>query len=233
MLLRPRPVGASRWAFPDLLANPDLGELVGWGADLEPETLIAAYRGGTFPWPHGRRLPWFSPEVRAVLRTGSAHRSRSLRQLMARCGWSTTVDSAFAEVMAGCAQRREGTWITSAMQAAYGRLHELGWAHSFEVWGDDQLIGGLYGLSIGATFCAESMFHTTSGASKVAVFDVLERWTRAGGLTIDGQLPTTHLSSLGFVAITREQFLHDLRAHADQHIAMSTARLPVSRLARS
>ena len=117
------------------------------------------------------------------------------------------------------------------MQRAYAALHELGWAHSVEVWDNNALIGGLYGVTIGRTFCAESMFHLQDNASKVAVIDVAARWTDAGGLAIDGQLETPHLASLGFQTISRREFLAHLAAHRDSHVPMRTQRMPAQRLA--
>lgn len=229
----PVPVGPSRWRLPDPREADEDG-LVGFGADLEPETLVDAYRRGIFPWPHGRMaLPWFSPDPRAVLRPESVHVSRSLRQTMRRSGWTTTVDAAFDEVVAACADRprSEGTWIDRRMRSAYGRLHRLGWAHSLEVWSGDRLVGGLYGVRVGACFTGESMFSRRSDASKVALVDLGRRWGGAGGVMIDVQLPTEHLTSMGAVEVRRADFLAELAQVRDRTVSMLTDRLPVSRLA--
>jgi len=229
----PADVGPSRWRLPDpAAADPD--GLVGLGADLEPETLVDAYRRGVFPWPHGRMaLPWFSPDPRAVLRPDRVHVSRSLRQTLRRSGWATTVDAAFDRVVSACARRprSEGTWIDRRMRSAYARLHRLGWAHSVEVWNGDSLVGGLYGVRVGACFTGESMFSRLSDGSKVALVDLCRRWDDAGGTMIDVQLPTGHLASMGAVAVPRSAYLAELAAIRDQVVGVTTDRLAVSRLA--
>lgn len=227
----PRPVPASVWSFPD----PDelgSGELLGFGADLAPATLVDAYQRGIFPWPHlDTPLPWFSPDPRGVLTAGALHTSRSLERRLRRCGWTTTVDTDFPGVITGCADRtEEGTWITPAMQAAYRRLHELGWAHSVEVWEGERLVGGIYGVQVGAVFTGESMFHRKTDASKVALVDLLDRFTLAGGAVLDVQLVTPHLASLGAVEISRTAFLAHLRHLRPRPVRMTVARRPVTAL---
>jgi leucyl/phenylalanyl-tRNA--protein transferase len=207
---------------------------VGVGGDLAVETLVDAYRRGIFPWPHpGLPLPWFSPDPRAVLHPEEVRVSRSLRQRLRRSGWSTTVDAAFDAVVAACAERpwREGTWINRHMRQAYGRLHRMGWSHSVEVWEDDVLVGGLYGVRVGACFTGESMFHRATDASKVALVDLCRRWAEAGGVMIDVQLPTEHLASMGAVQLDRTSFLASLAVARDRVVCMVTDRLSVSRLA--
>jgi leucyl/phenylalanyl-tRNA--protein transferase len=228
----PAPVGPSRWALPDP-AVADAEGLVGFGGDLAVETLVDAYRRGIFPWPHtGVPLPWFSPDPRAVLQPGAVRISKSLRQRLRRSGWVTTVDAAFDDVVSRCAHRprREGTWISRSMRQAYGRLHRLGWAHSVEVWDGDRLVGGLYGVRVGACFTGESMFHAATDASKVALVDLCRRWSDAGGRIVDVQLPTEHLASLGAEEVPRREFLTLLAEARDQTVFMTTDRLPVSRL---
>jgi leucyl/phenylalanyl-tRNA--protein transferase len=228
----PRPVGPSSWAIPDPVdGEPDL---IGFGADLAPETLADAYRRGVFPWPHRRvALPWFSPDPRALIPAGGAHVSRSLRRRVRRSGWETTVDAAFAEVVAACADRprREGTWITREMAVAYERLHDLRWAHSLEVWEGDELVGGIYGVRIGACLTGESMFHRRTDASKAALVDLVTRWTEAGGTFVDVQLPTEHLFAMGAVEVPRSRFLFLLAEARDRVVSIRLDRLPVSRLA--
>jgi len=206
-----------------------------FGADLAEGTLVDAYRRGIFPWPHQRsRLPWFSPDPRGVLDVDAgADVSKSLRQRLRRCGWTTTVDAAFDEVVAACAHRPagEGTWITPGMRAAYGRLHRLGWAHSLEVWDRDRLVGGLYGVRVGGCFTGESMFHREPDASKVAFVDLVDRWRDAGGSVIDVQMSTDHLATLGVVELARPQFLDWLARVRDDPVRVARDRLPVSRLA--
>jgi leucyl/phenylalanyl-tRNA--protein transferase len=232
----PTPVGPSQWFLPDpgeLPPGDDDSGFVGMGADLAVETLVDAYRRGIFPWPHtGMPLPWFSPDPRAVLRPNRVHVARSLRQRLRRSGWTTTVDAAFDTVIARCAARpwREGTWITRHMRQAYGRMHALGWAHSVEVWEGDELVGGLYGVRVGACFTGESMFHRRADASKAAFVDLCGRWAEAGGVVIDVQLPTDHLRSLGAEEMAREDFLSLLKGARDRVVCMVTDPLPVSRL---
>jgi leucyl/phenylalanyl-tRNA---protein transferase len=199
----------SRWEFPaPATATPD--GLLAIGADLEPGTILAAYRRGVFPMPlDGVDEPaWFSPDPRGVLAPGAVHVSRSLRRSLRR--FRVTADRAFDAVTAGCADpRRPGGWITPAMCAAYARLHELGWAHSFEVWdADGSLAGGLYGVELGGLFAAESKFHIRTDASKVAVV-ALAAWLRAAGgpRMIDVQWATPHLARLGAREMPRRDYL--------------------------
>ena len=136
--------------------------------------------------------------------------SKSLRQRLRRCGWTTTVDAAFDEVVAACADRparRGHVDQPPTMRLAYGRLHRLGWAHSLEVWDGDRLVGGLYGVRVGGCFTGESMFHREPDASKVAFVDLVDRWRDAGGSMVDVQIPTDHLASLGVVGMARAEFL--------------------------
>ena len=231
----PQSVGRSVWRISDpSTADPEAGGVVGFGADLKPSTVVDAYRRGIFPWPHpGVALPWFSPDPRAILPLDGLRVSRSLRQRLRRSGWSTTVDAGFEDVVAACAARPggEGTWIGRDMQQAYGRLWHLGWAHSLEVWDGDELVGGLYGVAIGGCFTGESMFHRSTDASKVALADLVARWSEAGGAFVDVQLPTEHLATMGAVEVSRYEFLRRLDAVRDRHVPMVLDRLPVSRLA--
>jgi leucyl/phenylalanyl-tRNA--protein transferase len=227
--------GPSRWRFPDPATAGEDG-LVGIGADLEPATLVDAYRRGIFPWPHpGAPLPWFSPDPRGVIPLDGVRRARSLRARLRRSGWETTVDRAFAAVLAGCSDRpgpvREGgTWITGPMRAAYQRLHDLGHAHSLEVWDDGELAGGLYGIGVGGVFTGESMFHLATDASKVALVDLAARLTEAGGSLIDVQMVTPHLASLGARDLARAEFLDLLARVRDDQVRLAGDRLPVARL---
>ena len=232
--------GPSRWRFPDpATAGPD--GLVGIGADLEPATLLDAYRRGIFPWPHPRApLPWFSPDPRGVIPLDSLVVSRSLRARLRRSGWETTVDRAFATVIAGCADRpagatpadrgTAGTWITPPMRAAYQRLHDLGHVHSLEVWAGGELVGGLYGVGVGGVFTGESMFHLATDASKVALVDLAARLGEAGGQLIDVQMVTPHLASLGARDLPRTEFLALLARVRDDPVRLASQRLPVARL---
>jgi leucyl/phenylalanyl-tRNA--protein transferase len=206
----------SDWAFPDPSRWPD-DDLVGVGADLEPGTVLAAYRQGMFPMPiaHRRRrmLAWWSPDPRGVLPLDRLRVSRSLRASTRR--FEVRVDTAFDEVVDRCADPgRPHGWISPQMQQAYRTLHRLGWAHSVEAWADDRLAGGLYGVSIGGLFAGESMWHEPEpfgrDASKVALVALVERLRAAGEVPsrlLDVQWQTPHLDSLGAVAIPRTLYL--------------------------
>jgi len=220
-----------RWALPPA-RSADANDVVGVGADLEPATMVAAYRDGIFPWPHDDLpLPWFSPDPRAVIVCGGVHVSRSLRRTLRRSGWTTTVDRASTQVIQGCRDRPgEGTWITDEMAAAYDRLLDLGWAHAVEVWDGAYLVGGIHGLLVGGVFTGESMFHRASDASKVALLDLVTRLGDAGGLLLDAQLMTPHLESMGAHPWPRERFLTALAAVRDDDVRLVTDERPVERL---
>ncbi len=207
---------ASAWVLTAAAAAPG-EDLVGVGGDLRPGSLLAAYRAGLFPMPLGRpigrRAPlgWWSPDPRTVLPLGDLRVSRSLRVACRRA--EVRVDTAFDEVLAGCADpRRKSGWITRELAAAYGRLHRLGWAHSVEVWRGERLVGGLYGVAIGGLFAGESMFHGETDASKVALVGLVERLAADGssGRVLDVQWLTPHLASLGCVEVPRAEYLRRL-----------------------
>jgi leucyl/phenylalanyl-tRNA--protein transferase len=202
------------WVFPPVEGAGSDGVLA-LGADLEPGTLLEAYRSGVFPMPVGRGqdLAWFSPDPRGIVSVEEFRPSRSLRRSARR--FRVTADTAFADVIAGCADRRRpGGWITPAVRAAYLRLHALGWAHSVEVWDDEgALCGGLYGVEVGGLFAAESKFHRRTDASKVALAALVERLRAAGGARLlDVQWTTPHLVSLGARDVPRPEYLRLLRA---------------------
>lgn len=187
-------------------------DLVGIGADLEPGTLLMAYRTGLFPMGLGDDgtppTGWWSPDPRGVLLPGQVKVSRSMRKSLRL--FDIRVDTAFSEVIARCADpSREGSWITPEMAAAYTHLHELGWAHSVEAWRGGELLGGLYGLAIGGLFAGESMFHLATDASKCALVGLADLVFADGcpGRVIDVQWATPHLSSLGIAAIPRSDYL--------------------------
>jgi leucyl/phenylalanyl-tRNA--protein transferase len=201
----------SSWGFPDP-AEADEHDVVGVGADLEPGTLLAAYRAGLFPMPLERRGPmaWWSPDPRGVLPLDGLRVSRSLRRACGR--YEVRIDTAFAEVVEACADpRRPGGWISAEIQAAYRRLHELGWAHSVEAWDEHGLAGGLYGIAVDGLFAGESMFHHRPDASKVALVALVDL-LRADGLPrlLDVQWTTDHLRSLGAVDVARADYLRRL-----------------------
>lgn len=202
----------SRWELPSPhRADPD--GIVGIGGDLEAGTLLAAYRRGLFPMPYGRkRIVWFSPDPRAVLPLDGLRLTKSLRRSMRR--YTVTRDTAFAEVMVKCGDpRRPGAWINPAFVAAYTHLHRLGWAHSFEARDDDgRLVGGLYGVRIGGFFAGESMFHQATDASKVALVELVDWLNDTDAGLLDVQWPTPHLTSLGVITVTRDDYLRRLSA---------------------
>lgn len=208
---QPQPLPASQWTFPDPRSANAFG-LVARGGDFEPATLLDAYRNGMFPWPHGEEDHlWFSPELRAVIPAGGLHISRRLRRTLLQGRFTASIDREFEVVMSGCANREEGTWITPAYQDGFRRLHELGWAHSIEVWTrDGVLAGGLYGLAIGGVFFAESMFHHVTDASKAAMVALLQRVESRGLLLVDVQMPTPHLERMGALSIPRDHYLASL-----------------------
>jgi leucyl/phenylalanyl-tRNA--protein transferase len=188
------------------------------GADLEPGTLLSAYRVGLFPMRlrRGGPLAWWSPDPRGVLPLDGMVVHRSLRRSARR--FSVTVDVAFTDVMLACADpRRPGAWIDDEFVAAYTRLHELGWAHSVEVWAhpDDRsphsLVGGVYGVAIGGLFAGEAMFHRATDASKVALLALVERLRDGGAALFDVQWCTSHLASLGVVEMSRREYCRRLR----------------------
>lgn len=187
--------------------------LLAVGGDLTPERLSAAYQYGIFPWYNpGERILWWSPDPRAVLLPEKCHISRSLQRALRRTSWQLTLNHAFAAVIEKCAQRREaGTWITPEIQRAYIRLHHMGQAHSIEVWQQDELVGGMYGVEQGALFCGESMFSRCDNASKVALVAFCHHFHRYGGELIDCQVINAHTASLGAEEISRYRYLQQLK----------------------
>ena len=193
--------------MPDPRQASDHGLLAG-GGDLEPGTVLAAYRQGIFPWPDPEgRLLWWSPDPRAVLPLDGFHESRSLRRLRRQARFRITRNAAFGAVIRACAVGRGETWITPDIVTAYERLHDMGWVHSVEVWAGDVLAGGVYGVAVGGLFAAESMFHRVRDASKVALAALVDELAAAGFDLLDVQLRTDHLTSLGVVEIPRDVYL--------------------------
>ena len=200
----------TRWRLPD---PSDAGpvDIVAIGGDLEPGTLLAAYRSGLFPMRADGVLAWWSPEPRGILPLDAFVASRSLRR--ARRRFDVSVDRAFREVMLGCADpARPHGWIDPTFVDAYTELHRLGWAHSVEVWQDDELVGGVYGVRINGLFAGESMFHRVTDASKVALWAMVELLRLDGVELFDVQWTTPHLRSLGAVDMSRSTYLRLLAA---------------------
>lgn len=212
----------ARPAFPspdEALRDPN--GLLAVGGDLTVRWLLAAYASGVFPWFDDDRGPilWWSPDPRAVLFPDELRVSRRLERRMRNGGFRVTLDRAFAEVVAGCAAPRaesSGTWITPRMQRAYRRLHRSGYAHSIEVWHEGALVGGLYGVSLGAMFFGESMFSREPDASKVALVSLVRRIADWGFTLLDCQVMNPHLASLGARPIPRSEFLERLAASNDR-----------------
>lgn len=204
--------------FPPV-SQADQSGLLMLGGSLAPDWLAAAYRRGVFPWPieteFGPVLAWFSPDPRAILEPGAMHVSRRLRRRLRSGCFRVSFNEAFADVISGCAaprRREDGTWITTELAAAYLRIHELGMAHSVEVWQEDQLVGGVYGVALGGFFSGESMFHRTRDASKIALVALVERLQQRGFRLFDIQQWTPHMASLGAVEIPRRAYLQRLAA---------------------
>jgi len=210
----------SDFSFPIVntaLKDPD--GLLAFGGDLSPKRLIKAYQQGIFPWfEQEQPILWWSPSQRMVIKPGEMHISRSLKKSLRRAQVKFTINTAFAQVILACAQPRnysQDTWINIRMQRAYQKLHELGYAHSVEVWQDGILAGGLYGLSIGNIFCGESMFHSCTDASKFAFIALQQHLLSINYQLIDCQLHNPHLESLGAVEVPRNNFIEILQQHAE------------------
>ncbi|MBN9124232.1 MAG: leucyl/phenylalanyl-tRNA--protein transferase [Nitrosospira sp. 56-18] len=189
--------------------------LLAAGGDLSPQRLIEAYRSGIFPWFNsGEPVLWWSPDPRMVLFPDQIKISRSLRKILTKGGYEVRVDSAFREVMEACgAPRRKqaGTWIHPEMVSAYSTLHEMGGAHSVEIWIGGELAGGLYGIAQGRAFFGESMFSRVPNTSKIALVHLARQLQRWGFGMIDCQMKTAHLASLGATEIAREEFSQRLK----------------------
>ncbi len=199
-------------AFPPVssaLTDPD--GLLAVGGCLSTKRIISAYTQGIFPWySDGEPILWWSPNPRLVLLPDKLHISKSLKKTLRKQALNISFDQAFTEVIQACAAPRydeEGTWLTQEMQVAYIKLHHEGYAHSIEVWHQEQLIGGLYGLAIGQVFFGESMFHRQTDASKIAFIHLVKYLTDWNYKLIDCQVQTQHLMSLGAEEITRPQFM--------------------------
>ena len=241
--------------FDDLDVARAPRELVALGGTLDPPTLRAAYRNGVFPWPpssadaaqhdrtvrrlarrgavpllpgtpDGHLVPWVSPHPRAVVLPGRLHVPKTVRQLLRRTGWQTSVDEDFPAVVAACAHGRD-TWITAAMAAGYTALHRVGGAHSLEVWDGEELVAGLYGVLSGGVFSGESMFHRRSGASKVAVVALCARLVEAGVTVLDTQQESEHLQAMGQVLVHRQEYVEAVRALRDLPTRLVPGRRPV------
>jgi leucyl/phenylalanyl-tRNA---protein transferase len=201
-----------------LFPNPRLADpsgLLGVGGDLNPQRILLAYQMGIFPWySQGQPILWWSPDPRMVLTADQVHVPRSLGKSIRKKPFRITLDTAFEQVLAGCASayrpEQEGTWITKAMQQAYCELHRLGHAHSVEAWEGEQLVGGLYGVALGGLFSGESMFSLRSDSSKVAFIHLIRQLHLWGFQIIDCQVHTHHLARFGAKEIPRIDYLQQL-----------------------
>lgn len=195
---------------------------------LTPEIMLDAYRQGAFPMAQDAgdpRLFWLSPTERGILPIGGVHLSRSMKKFMRQSHWTASVNRAFPQVVDGCAARSE-TWINATLQELYFELQQMGHAHSIEIWDQDQLIGGLFGLSLGGAFFAESMFSHQPNASKAALLWTSDLLKRSGFQLWDTQYPTEHLASMGGITVTRMRY-HQLLSKALKDAAqISPAPLP-------
>lgn len=215
-----------RWLDPSIYSFPPVetaltepNGLLAVGGDLSPERLQLAYKSGIFPWyEEDQPILWWSPDPRSVLFPDKLKLSRSLRKTLRHNLFSITFDQAFSEVIRLCAQRRSyssGTWITKEIESAYNQLHQQGIAHSVETWFDGELVGGLYGLSMGSLFFGESMFSLKADASKIALVYLVGQLGNWGFQLIDCQIQSDHLDSLGAEDISRSQFLAYIETYID------------------
>ena len=210
---------ATQYALPNPITNDPGKELVALGADLEPGTLLAAYRTGLFPMPvdpnrRRSKIAWYSPDPRGIIPLDGLIVSKSLRSSCRR--FDVRMNTNFRAVMERCADpERQGRWITSEFVDAYVRLAELGWAQSVETYLDGELVGGLYGVRINGFYAGESMFHDASDASKVALVHLVDHLNATGAVLLDTQWATDHLASLGAIEVRRNDYMR-LLAHAIQ-----------------
>jgi len=211
--------------FPSLdFALSEPNGLLAFGGDLSPERLVSAYKHGIFPWySENEPILWWSPDPRAIIYADTFKANRSLRRSIKKHGYYCKLNHAFSEVVHHCASvpranlangQQNGTWISKEMMNAYEHLHQLGHAHSIEVYNDkNELVGGLYGVVVSGIFCGESMFHLQTDASKVAFLALTQHMQNNGMSIIDCQLVNSHLLSLGCHSITRSEFVKLLHKH--------------------
>jgi len=223
------------YCFPPIHEATQEG-LLAVGGDLSRDRLLSAYRQGIFPWySEGQPILWWSPHPRTVLFPGCLKVSRSLKKTLRHSGFCITMDAAFTEVIEACSRRDKDTletWITGDMRAAYCDLFQHGNAHSIEVWSEDCLVGGLYGVTLGRIFFGESMFSNKRDASKVALVGLDWQMQRRNFNLVDCQLPSKHLFSLGAENIDRDDFMRRLKNNIEENAADDSwhCRMPVSEL---
>ncbi len=210
--------------FPDqATALDEPNGLLAAGGDLSVDRLVDAYSKGIFPWfSTGDPILWWSPDPRLIIRPETVHVSRRLNRKLASERFRITINSAFAEVIEACSQPRNnqpGTWILPVMKTAYMQLHQAGYAHSLEVWQEDKLAGGIYGVAVGRAFFGESMFHHVTDASKIALISLCRLLHERDFGLLDCQVDSAHLRSMGAYTISRQAFCAELKSltTADQH----------------
>lgn len=210
----PREPPDTQIEFPD---PEGFDDVIATGSDFRPGTILSAYRSGIFPWPQpsrgGRHLVcWCSPDPRTIFPLEhDPVWSRSLTRTLRKHPFAIRMNTAFADVMHACGERKEGTWILPELVEGYEELHRLGWAHSLEVWDGTELVGGIYGIAIGGMFAGESMFHRRTDASKIAFASLVAHLRTRGFTLFDAQVMNSHLASLGCIEIDRNDFLNRLR----------------------
>ena len=196
---------------PPDMAHTEPNGLLAFGGDLSAKRLLLAYSSGIFPWfSQDEPIMWWSPDPRGILPLDNFKCSKSLKKFARNCDYHITINSAFDQVIDICAaipRNDSGTWITDDMLNAYKNLHQLGHAHSVEVWSEDDLVGGLYGITVGKVFCGESMFHKATNASKLAMLSLVELLKSQAAEFIDCQMQNPHLGSLGCIEVSRDRFL--------------------------
>lgn len=200
-------------------------DIIHFGGKLTIENLRSAYRNGIFPWTiDGLPLPWFCPEKRAIIEFSKLHIPKSLKRIQKNNPYTFTIDQAFRRVITTCSEIKrsgeQGTWITDDFINAYSDLHRSGEAHSVEVWENEELVGGLYGVDTGGTFCGESMFHFQPNTSKLALLFLIEHLKERGSTWLDAQVMTPHIERLGGKDIDREEFLDKLAQAQKQNLQL-------------
>lgn len=218
------------------LADPE--GLLAIGGDLSPQRLVNAYRNGIFPWFSEEDIDilWWSPDPRAIYPLDNIKLHRSMKKVLRSSNATISVNQSFDEVIQHCAQltpKRPSTWITYDMLDAYSQLHQLGHAHSIEVWIENELVGGLYGVAVGGCFCGESMFSIQANTSKIAFYFLAAQLKAAGYSLLDCQLPNPHLNSLGAIAISRASYirqLHQVRDYTPDDSWQNTIQFPATKI---
>jgi leucyl/phenylalanyl-tRNA--protein transferase len=202
------------------MAHTDPNGLLAFGGDLSAKRLLLAYSSGIFPWfSQAEPIMWWSPDPRGILPLDNFKCSKSLKKFARNCDYTITINNVFDQVIDICATihtHDSGTWITDDMVNAYKNLHKLGHAHSVEVWSEDILVGGLYGIIVGKVFCGESMFHKVTNASKIAMLSLVELLKSQDAEFIDCQMQNPHLASLGCIEVSRARFLTMLQQQSQQ-----------------